>query len=322
MKRRLASLALAALLLGVSACGSSGGDSPSGGSSAGGTTKVTVGVIPIIDVAPIYLGKQKGFFSQRKIDLNLVTAQGGAAIVPGVVSGQYQFGFSNVISLMLAQIQNVPIKSVANGVASTGQAGADFSAVMVKADSPIQSAKDLAGEKVSVNNLKYIGEVAVRASVDKAGGESSQVKWVEMPFAQMPAALDPGQVDAAFVVEPQLAQLKAKGARPVAWDYVDPAPNLTIANYFTSTKLTQENPDLVKRFTEAINESLAYADAHGDEVRQVVGTYTKIDQPTLAAMTLPEWPTEINRASVEKVAELGQADGVFPKAPDLDKLVP
>jgi NitT/TauT family transport system substrate-binding protein len=322
MNRRLASLALAAVLLAVSACGSSGGGSPAGGSSAGGTTKVTVGVIPIVDVAPIYLGKQKGFFSQRNIDLNLVTAQGGAAIVPGVVSGQYQFGFSNMISLMLAQIQHVPIKVVANGVASTGQAGADFSAVMVKADSPIQSAKDLAGKKVSVNNLKNIGEVTVRASVDKAGGDSSKVQWVEMPFAQMPAALDAGQVDATFVVEPQLAQLKANGARPVAWSYVDPAANLTIASYFTSNKVDQENPDLVKRFTEAINESLAYADAHGDEVRQVVGTYTKIDQQTLAGMTLPKWPAEINRASVEKLAELGQADNVFPKAPDLGKLLP
>ena len=46
--------------------------------------------------------------------------------------------------------------------------------------------------------------------------------------------------------------------------------------YFTSQQLIAENPDLVKRFTEAMNESLAYADAHPDEVRAALGTYTKI----------------------------------------------
>jgi ABC-type nitrate/sulfonate/bicarbonate transport system substrate-binding protein len=69
MNRRLASLALAAVLLAVSACGSSGGGSPAGGSSAGGITKVTVGVIPIVDVAPIYLGKQKGTSVQKLAEL-------------------------------------------------------------------------------------------------------------------------------------------------------------------------------------------------------------------------------------------------------------
>jgi NitT/TauT family transport system substrate-binding protein len=322
MHRRLAGFAMATLLLLVAACGSSDTPESGGGSAAGGTTKVTVGVIPIVDVAPIYLGKQKGFFTSRKIDLNLVTAQSGSAIVPAVVSGQNQFGFSNWISLMLARQQNVAVKAVANGVASTGKAGADFGAVVVKKDSPIQSAKDLAGKKVSVNSLKNIGEVSVRASIKKAGGDDGAVKWVEMPFPNMPAALAAGQVDASFVVEPTLATIKAQGGRVVAWCYVDPAPDLTIAAYFASTKLIQDDPDLVKRFTEAINESLAYADGHPDEVRQVLTTYTKIDQSLLATMTLPKWPAEINRSSVEKLAELGQTDGVFSKAPDLDSLLP
>ena len=47
------------------------------------------------------------------------------AIVPGVISGQYQFGFSNVVSLMVAQQQKVPIKVVANGVNSTGDPAKD-----------------------------------------------------------------------------------------------------------------------------------------------------------------------------------------------------
>lgn len=321
MRRSFALLTAATVLLGAAACGSS--DSPSDSATGGGTTKVTVGVIPIVDVAPIYLGKEKGFFQSRGIDLTMESGQGGAAIVPGVLSGQFQFGFSNVTSLMLAQTQGVPIKVVANGVASTGKEGADFGGVTVKGDSPIQSAKDLAGKKVAVNTLKNIGDTTVRESVRKAGGDPSTIQFVEIGFPQMPAALADGQVDAAWVVEPSLSVIKSQGGRVVAWNYVDAAPDLTVATYFTSTKLIQENPDLVKRFTEAMNESLTFASQNPDEVRRVLGTYTQIDQKIRDAMTLPQWPTEINRASIETLATLGGNDGVFgDKTPDLSQLLP
>jgi NitT/TauT family transport system substrate-binding protein len=320
LRRSFAVLSAAATLVAATACGSS--DSPSAPADEG-STKVTVGVIPIVDVAPIYLGKEKGFFARRGIDLTMESGQGGAAIVPGVLSGQFQFGFSNVTSLMLAQTQKVPIKVVANGVASTGKEGADFGGVTVKGDSPIQSAKDLAGKKVAVNTLKNIGDTTVRESVRKAGGDPSTIEFVEIGFPQMPAALAAGQVDAAWVVEPSLSVVKSQGGRVVAWNYVDAAPNLTVATYFTSTKLMQEDADLVRRFTEAVNESLTYASAHADEVRQVLGTYTQIDQKTRDAMTLPMWPTEINKASIETLATLGENDGVFgDKTPDLTQLLP
>ncbi|GAB2602972.1 thiamine biosynthesis protein [Paractinoplanes abujensis] len=305
----------------ATACGSSGGSSGETGSD--GADQVKVGVIPIVDVAPIYLGKDKGFFANRNIEVSMEAGQGGAAIVPGVVSGQFQFGFSNMTSLLIAQTKNVPIKTVSAGVASTGEQGKDFGAVMVKADSPIKTAADLAGKKVSVNTLKNIGDTTVRESVRKAGGDPKNITFVEIPFANMPAALQEGQVDASWVVEPALSAVKAAGGRLVASNYVDAAPDLTVAAYFTSAKLAGEDADLVKRFTEAINESLTYADAHPDEVRAVLGSYTKIDEKTRGELILPKWPVEINQASVETLAELGRQDGIFEGAtPDVAKVLP
>jgi NitT/TauT family transport system substrate-binding protein len=323
MRRLLAGLAVGSFLVAASACGSSGGGGASDkNASSGGTTTVKVGVIPIVDVAPLYLGQQKGFFGKRGLKLSMTTAQGGAAIVPGVVSGQFQFGFSNMTSLMIAQSQNVPVKAVVNGVASTGVAGKDFGAITVKKGSPIKSAKELEGKKVAVNTLKNINETAVRESVRKAGGDPSKVKFVELAFDQMPAALDNGQIDAAMVVEPALATVKSQGATEIASSLVDVAKGLTVAMYFTSTQYEQKNPDVVKKFQEATAESLAYADAHPDEVRQVVTTYTKIPAATLAQVTLPKWPAEPNRASIEALEKLGEQDGLFKSAPDLDKLLP
>jgi NitT/TauT family transport system substrate-binding protein len=108
----------------------------------------------------------------------------------------------------------------------------------------------------------------------------------------------------------------------VASNYVDTAPDLTVAVYFTSQQLTASNPDLVRRFTEAMNESLRYADAHPDEVRQALGTYTQISPEAAAKLILPKWPVEINRQSVQTLADLAVQDGLMERPPDLNALLP
>ncbi|MEU6351471.1 ABC transporter substrate-binding protein [Streptomyces sp. NPDC047072] len=323
MRRLLAALAAGAFLVTVSACGSSDDSGAAdGGSSSGGTTTLKLGLIPIVDVAPVYLGQKKGFYSERGLKLEMSTAQGGAAIVPGVASGQFQFGFSNVTSLLIAQSNGVPIKAVSNGIASTGVEGKDFAAIMVKKGSAIKDSKELQGKKVAINTLKNINESAVRESVRKAGGDPDKVKFVELPFDQMPAALEKGEIDAACVVEPALATIKSQGGVEIASPLVDIAKDTTVAMYFTSTQYQQQHPDIVKKFQEATAESLAYADQHPDEVRQIVTTYTKIPASVLAQVTLPKWPAEPNKASIEALAKLGEEDGFFKKTPDVDALLP
>ena len=312
---------LAAVALAVTACGGSDDDAATPAGSAR-PDKVNTGVIAIVDVAPIYLGKEKGFFSKRNIDLTLTTAQGGAAILPAVLSGQYQFGFSNTISLLLAKSQNAPVKVVTNGNNSTGVDGKDFAGLFVKADSPVRSPKDLAGRTVAANTLKNIVETSVRASVKKDGGDAAAVKFVELPFPEQVSALQAGRVDAIFVVEPFQQQAVAAKARKIASSYVDAAPDLTVAMYFTSQQLLSSDADLVTRFTEAMKESLAYADTHPDEVRDALGTYTKIAPEVRKALILPKWPADVNRQSVETLADLAVADGLLKSKPDVAALLP
>jgi len=322
MRRLIAGLTAGTFLLAGTACGSSDGGSSDAGASSGGTTTVKLGLIPIVDVAPIYLGQKKGFYSKHGLKLSLSIAQGGAAIVPGVASGQFQFGFSNVTSLLVAQSTGVPVKAVANGIASTGVQGKDFSALMVKKDSPIKSPKELEGKKVAINTLKNINETAVRESVRKAGGDPDKVNFVELAFDQMPAALDSGQIDAASVVEPAQATVKSQGGVVIATPIVDVAKDTTVALYFTSAQYQQQNPEVVKKFQEATAESLAYAQAHPDEAREIITTYTKIPASVLAQVTLPKWPAEPNKASIEALAKLGEEDGLFKKTPDVNALMP
>jgi NitT/TauT family transport system substrate-binding protein len=240
-----------------------------------------------------------------------------------VLSGKYQFGFSNVTSLMAAQADGAPLKGLASGVASTGRKGRDFSAIVVKdSNSPIRTAKDLSGKRIAVNILKNIGDTTVRQSVREAGGDPKNIKFEAMPLPQMPGALMAGKIDAAWVVEPTLSQVLTQGGQIIASNFVDTAPGLTVALYFTSKAEIAKDASLVTRFTEAIKQSMQYADAHPEEVRDTVGTYTPINETVRIAMILPSWPESVNRASLERVAQLGREDGIFDKEPQLDQLLP
>ncbi|WP_198012452.1 ABC transporter substrate-binding protein [Promicromonospora sukumoe] len=318
-----AAVAAAAALL-LAACGgpSEAGTGSADGGADGGLTPVKVGVIPIVDVAPIYLGVQEGFFEEEGLDVTLELAQGGAAVVPAVVAGEYQFGFSNVTSLLVASSQGLPLKAVAPGNSTTGVAGEDFSAVVVPEDSDVEDAADLAGRTVAVNTLNNIGDTTIRKVVADAGGDADAVEFVEMGFPDMPAAVAGGQVDAAWIVEPHLTRALQDGARVVASNFAETDPDLLIAAYFTSEQQIAADPDAVEGFTAAMEKSLTYAEEHPDETRAVLDTYTEIDPAVKEAMVMPRFAPGLDAASFQVLADLGLEQGMFDEAVDTSALLP
>jgi NitT/TauT family transport system substrate-binding protein len=327
MRRRLAALFFTSALLITAACASDdNGDpdgDPNGDVPADEIDVISVGVIPIADVAPLFLGIQQGFFEEVNIEIETDTAAGGAEIVPGVVSGQWDFGFSNILSMMIAHNSGIDIQVVTNGNNSTGVDGDDFGCLIVPTGSPVQSASELEGATVAINTLNAIADLVVRASVLADGGDPDTINFVALPFPEMPPAIESGDVDAAFPVEPFQTIIRDNDwGRCIASSWVDAAPDLTVAVYFTSGAMIAENPDLVERFVSAMQRSLAYANDNPDEVRAIIPTYSTMPEELAATITLPAWPAEINRASAETLAQRALDAGLLEEMPDLDALLP
>lgn len=318
----LAVAGMAAALV-LAACGGPSGAGSEGSSPDDGElTAVKVGVIPIVDVAPLYLGVQEGFFEEEGLEVTLELAQGGAAIVPAVVSGEYQFGFSNVTSLLVASSQGLPLKAVAAGNFTTGTPGEDLGAVVAPGDSDVEDAADLAGKTVAVNTLNNIGDTTIRKVVDDAGGDPEAVDFVEMGFPDMPAAVAGGQVDAAWIVEPFVTTAVQQGAKVVASNFAETDPELMIAAYFTSEQEIAQDPETVEAFTAAMEKSLTYAEEHPDETRAVLDTYTEIDPAVKEAMVMPRFAPDLEASSFQVLADLGLEYGMFEEPVDVGKLLP
>ncbi|MGY1643349.1 ABC transporter substrate-binding protein [Geodermatophilus sp. SYSU D00703] len=309
----------AAALLTLAACGG-GSDDAGGGGGEGGLTPVTIGTQPIVDSAPLYLGVDQGFFEEEGIDLTIESASGGAVVVPSVVSGDYQFGRGNVLSTMIAVDQGLPLTCITNANSTAGNP--DFGAVVVPADSPIQSMADLAGRTVSVNTLNNIGDTTIRAVVENAGGDPRAVEFVEIPFPDAPAALQSGQVDAAWILDPFLTEAVDAGARVLSYNFSDFHPELDISCVFTSQQLMQEDPELVAAFQRAMNRSLEFSQQNPEEVRRITGTYTEIDPAVLERIVIPTFRTDFSREAMELLGAKATEYGTLSQEPDLDQLLP
>ena len=318
---RVAALLLAlAFAVGMAACGDDDdGDGGEGGD--GGPTTLRVGVIPIADVAPLYLGMQKGFFEEEQLTLKPQLAEGGAAITPAVVSGDFQIGFSNTISLLIAASQDLPVQIISQGVLAGTTEEDAWADLLVLKDGPIKEPQDLEGKTIAVNTLKNICEVTIKASLEKEGVAVDTLEFTEVPFPDMNAALEAGRVDGACVVEPFVSQGKAGAARGIDPFYVRTAPDLTVATYFTSTQYAEQNADVVDRFVSAMNKSLTYAQSHPDEVRDVLLEYTEIPPEAAEAIKLPVWRPDLNEPTIELLSELSLKYGLIEEEPNLDELI-
>ncbi|SPT51431.1 ABC transporter substrate-binding protein [Actinomadura madurae] len=312
-------VALAALTVGLAAgCGSEG--TSAGSTDADGVTTVKVGLIPITDVAPLYLGVQKGFFSAQKLKIEPQLAAGGAAIVPAVMSNSNQFGFSNNVSLIIAKSKGVPLRVITPGVGIAPNAN-EACQVLAPKDGDIRDVGDLAGKSVAVNTLNNIGDVTIRAALEKRGVDPNSIQFTELGFPDMVTAVDTGRIDAAWECEPFVTTLLEQGARPILNNYADTHPNLAVASYFTSTAYAKSNPDVVRRFDAAVRRSQAYANAHPDEVRAILPSYAKIPPAQAKKINMIAWPATFQRDSIEELVRLSEKYKLIKKPVRVEELI-
>jgi NitT/TauT family transport system substrate-binding protein len=317
---RVVALLLAlACAAGTTGCGDD--DDGGGGGGEGEPATLNVGVIPIADVAPLYLGMKKGFFEEEQLTIKPQLAEGGAAITPAVVSGDFQIGFSNTVSLLIAASEDLPVEIISQGVLGGKTEEEAWADLLVLKDGPIKDTKDLEGKTIAVNTLKNICEVTIKASLEKDGVAVDTLEFAEVPFPDMNAALEAGRVDGACVVEPFVSQGTAGAARGIDPFYVRTAPDLTVATYFTSTQYAEQNADVVDRFVSAMNKSLTYAQSHPDEVRDVLLDYTEIPPEAAEAIKLPIWRPDLNEPTIELLSELSVKYGLIEEQPDLGELI-
>ena len=276
---------------------------------------ISVNIIPIANTLPLDIGIKQGFFEKQGLDVKKVVLQSGNDIMLALANNQGQVGFAGWVPAMIGRTSGIAITAVATSEVEGTNATDNWQNVMVKGSSSIQTPADLAGKTIAVNALKGVGEVMIRAALEKSNVDPNSIKLLALPFPAMRAALANGQVDAAWMPEPFLSQVLSDGGRTV----LAPGPVLgkyfPIGGYFARADWISQNPDLAKKFTLAMNQSLQYAQTHSDEVRQLLPAASQ-------NIRLPIWTTLADRQQILDLARYAKKYGVITSLPNLTQLVP
>ncbi|HWO09264.1 MAG TPA: ABC transporter substrate-binding protein [Polyangiaceae bacterium] len=255
MRRRAAVVVL--VLAMVSGC--SRADQPKPAASAGGYETLELryqgnnGT-----VTPVELAEDLGYLAPLSLSFVGSTISGPHS-VQAVVTGDTDFGgaFNGAVIKLIAA--KAPI------VAVVGYYGVDerrWSGFYVLNESPITSARDLLGKKISMNTLGAHSEFMVKEYLFRVGltGEAArQVTLVVIPPVNGEQVLRQQQVDVAVLGDIYRDRaVEHGGVRSVVSDY-EMFGAFTAGSYVMRREFIRDNPNTARKFVEAVGRAIEWA---------------------------------------------------------------
>lgn len=248
---------------------------------AAGLPVVKVAITPIEAACQAYYAQSNGYTSKAGIDLDLTVMSSSPVILQALLSGTYDAAHGAITTLILARAKGLPIVIIApSGFVRKGDSQGW---IAVPPNSTIKSPRDFGGKTFAVSALGTQAELLPRAWIDKNGGDSTTVKFIEMPFPAIADAIEAGRADCGFLVEPFAIIATKKGQIKLLTDCADAvAPEFLATAWCATSAWARAHRDLASRFAHAMAQAGTWANAHPDQVAQVVASKLKLD-PQLAA---------------------------------------
>jgi NitT/TauT family transport system substrate-binding protein len=269
-----------------------------------------IATIPIDAAAQAYYAADMGFFKKAGLDATLETINNGPQIIPVVVSGSLDIGFANLIPIAQAYLKGLPLTIIAP--AALYSSAAPTTALMVANDSPIRTAKDLNGKTIGTaavgGNITQLGPLLW---MDKNGGDSKSIKWVEIPTSELPAALKEGRIDAIVGLEPGLTEAKRQGARLLANALDTIGESYVLGGWFAMKPWAATHRELVAKTAGALQEAGRWANTHKRESAAILLAHTKLQPEIAAQMTRAVYAERFDPKLMQPELDVGTKYGVL-----------
>jgi NitT/TauT family transport system substrate-binding protein len=239
-------------------------------------TPVTIRVVgpPNDGYKAVYYGVQSGIFAKYGLNVTTSIVASGAAAAAALSGGAADVAYTNILTLIQAHVHGVPMTFVAPGSLQITGSGKSQTQLLVLADSPIATGKDLDGKTLGSASLRDINAAASLAWIDKNGGDSKSVHVVEVPASAGEPFLEQHRADAVVLNEPAASQAVATGkVRILALPYEAIGTGMT-AGFAAMEPFVEANRDAMLRFARAMHEASLYTNAHPADTVKLVAAYS------------------------------------------------
>ncbi|HTQ00847.1 MAG TPA: ABC transporter substrate-binding protein [Casimicrobiaceae bacterium] len=204
--------------------------------------------------APFYLGKERGYYDQEGIDLDIQEGRGSGVTVQAVAAGTATFGYADVPTMMKAASKGAPVIAVGVALQTSPMSVMGFS------EKNIKKPEDIKGKTVAVtpgDSMSQIWPLFMK----KTGLKEGDFKQVAGDAQTKLNAVVNNQADLLLgYVMDQAIKLTDATKKPVTpIRFADYGVNMVSSGIVVQKDYLKDHPDVVKRFLKATQRSMEEA---------------------------------------------------------------
>lgn len=200
--------------------------------------------------AGYYAAEQEGFYKDEGIDVKLVPGGAETPSIQIVAGGSEQFGVSGMSQLIEARAQGIPVVALATTYRKNPL-------IWFGIDENIRTPQDLVGKKVGLT-VGSNSDLLFRAMLKKTDVDINDMTIVPVKYnLSLLLEKEVDVYEGYLTDQPITAELA--GHKTYIINPSDYEINFYGDTLFTTEKVIQENPDLVKRVTRAIIKGWQFA---------------------------------------------------------------
>ena len=237
-------------------------------------TKVTLNeVAHSIFYAPQYVAIEEGYFEEEGLDLTLVTGFGADKVLTALISGEADIGFMGAEASIYACQEGATDPAV-NFAQLTQRAG-NF--LVAREEMPDFKWEDLKGKKVLGGRKGGMPEMVFEYILKKNGIDPQKDLTIDQSIDFGSTAFT-GDDSAAYTVEfePSATILEKEGAGHVVASLGEASGYVPYTSYSVKTSYMKENPEIIQKFTNALQKGMDYVQSHTpEEIAEVIAPQFK-----------------------------------------------
>jgi NitT/TauT family transport system substrate-binding protein len=318
----------AAVAIASHACSQPQASVSEGGEENPGT--ISIGFWPVASGLPLFLAVEKGYFEEAGLTVEAARFASPNQVAEALIAGRLQGAGNGVASgaLGLAEITSPGLFKIITSNPSNVEYVLDQ--VIVAKDSPIQTIADL--KDVSFATGPGAQNLAIAEAILAAAG-ATEPRVQQLEISQHVAAIESGQIDAAYTLEPTGTVGEMKGITRILENGVVSTHVLgnPMAPWFggsaaLSTAFVEQYPDSTARYVEAYRRAVQDIRDNPADARQYLVGYTAIegelvDKVPLVGYTMFDEFTADDIAYFQKFFDFMTEQGIFSRSIDVEALI-
>ena len=309
----------AAMVIALAAAGAGCSVSSSRANSPERTT-IVVGAVPAVDTAGLYIAQQRGYFAAEGLRVKIEPIVSSELAISRQLAGVYDITFGGYVSYIQADAgQRAGLRIIAEGsTMGPGEQG-----LLTMPGSRVTTLARLRKASVALNVVNNVGTILVGSALKSVGLSPSAVKFVQIPFPDMAAALRSHRVDAAWMPEPFVSSTEEQlGALDISDLDAGAVTGFPLVGYAATRDWERRYPRTEAAFLGALAKGQQVADTDRAAVERAMETFLGVPPQVAAVMALPRYILGgVDRARMQRVADAMRRFGMLKARFDAGQMI-